>query len=118
MSSDGLENEDLQRIADIDRSIHAPARLMILDLLAVVDSADFTFLLTQTGLTRGNLSTHLSKLAEVSYVAIQKEFVENIPRTLIRLTDEGQAAIVAYRENMQQVVEQLLVVDGRNQRKK
>ncbi len=113
MSSKEPGNEDLQRIADIDRSIHAPARLMILALLAVIDSADFTFLLTQTGLTRGNLSTHLSKLAEVGYVAIQKEFVENIPRTLIRLTDEGQAAIVTYRENMQQVVEQLLVVDGR-----
>lgn len=105
-------NEDLQPIADLDRSIHAPARLMILALLAVVDSADFTFLLTQTGLTRGNLSTHLSKLAEVGYVDIQKEFVDNMPRTLIRLTDEGRAAIITYRESMQQVVERLLVVDG------
>jgi DNA-binding transcriptional ArsR family regulator len=112
MSSKEPGSEDLQRIADIDRSIHAPARLMILALLAVIDSADFTFLLTQTGLTRGNLSTHLSKLADVGYVEIQKEFVDNIPRTLIRLTDEGQAAIIAYRENMQQVVDQLLVVDG------
>lgn len=105
-------NEDLQPIADLDRSIHAPARLMILALLAVVDSADFTFLLTQTGLTRGNLSTHLSKLAEVDYVDIQKEFVDNIPRTLISLTDKGRDAIVVYRESMQQVVERLLVVDG------
>ncbi|MCB9421131.1 MAG: transcriptional regulator [Ardenticatenaceae bacterium] len=118
MSSNEPGNEDLQRIADIDRSIHAPARLMILALLAVIDSADFTFLLTQTGLTRGNLSTHLGKLAEVGYIEIQKEFVENIPRTLIRLTDEGRAAIVAYRENMQQVVEQLLVVDGSNRQQK
>lgn len=118
MSSKEPGSEDLQRIADIDRSIHAPARLMILALLAVIDSADFTFLLTQTGLTRGNLSTHLSKLADVGYVEIQKEFVDNIPRTLIRLTGEGQAAIIAYRENMQQVVEQLLVVDrGKKQEK-
>ena len=101
------EHEDLQRIANLDRTIHAPARLMILSLLAVIDSADFTFLMTQTKLTRGNLSSHLSKLTDVEYVHIQKEFVENVPRTLIRLTDEGQQAIQAYRKSMQQVVDGL-----------
>ncbi|MEJ2747630.1 MAG: transcriptional regulator [Anaerolineae bacterium] len=108
MSSNEPGNEDLQRIADIDRSIHAPARLMIMALLSVVDSADFTFLLTQTGLTRGNLSSHLSKLEEVGYIAVEKEFVDRIPRTLIRLTEEGREAIQVYRENMQQVVNTLL----------
>ena len=108
MSSNEPGNEELQPIADIDRIIHSPARLMILALLAVVDSADFTFLMTQTGLTRGNLSSHLSKLEESGYVAIQKEFVENIPRTLIRLTEDGRVAIQSYRENMRQVVDGLL----------
>ncbi|MCB8992105.1 MAG: transcriptional regulator [Ardenticatenaceae bacterium] len=112
MTGDELENEDLQVIADLDRAIHAPARLMILALLAVIDSADFTFLLTQTGLTRGNLSSHLSKLEEVGYIVITKEFVEKIPRTLIRLSDEGQTAIQTYREQMRQVVDGLL---GTNQ---
>ena len=108
MSSSDPDHEALQLIADIDRAIHAPARLMILALLSVVDSADFTFLLTQTGLTRGNLSSHLSKLEEAGYVGIQKEFVEKIPRTLIRLTQTGETAIQTYRNNMRQVVEQLL----------
>ena len=112
MTGDELENEDLQVIADLDRAIHAPARLMILALLAVIDSADFTFLLTQTGLTRGNLSSHLRKLEEVGYIVITKEFVEKIPRTLIRLSDEGQTAIQTYREQMRQVVDGLL---GTNQ---
>lgn len=112
MTGDELENEDLQVIADLDRAIHAPARLMILALLAVIDSADFTFLLTQTGLTRGNLSSHLSKLEEVGYIVITKEFVEKIPRTLIRLSAEGQTAIQTYREQMRQVVDGLL---GTNQ---
>lgn len=108
MASKGPGNEDLQPIADIDRSIHAPARLMIVALLAVIESADFTFLLTQTGLTRGNLSSHLSKLEEVGYIAVEKEFVDRMPRTLIRLTDAGREAIDSYRENMQQVVNTLL----------
>lgn len=101
-------NENLQPIANIDRMIHAPARLLILAFLAVIESADFTFLMNQTGLTRGNLSSHLQKLEDADYINVQKEFVDRIPRTLIRLTDTGREAIQAYRENMRQVVEQLL----------
>ena len=107
MASADLGSEDLKLIAEIDRAIHAPARLMILAMLAVIESADFTFLMTQTGLTRGNLSSHLSKLEEVGYISITKEFVERVPRTLIRLTEEGQTAVSAYRNNMQQVVDLL-----------
>jgi DNA-binding MarR family transcriptional regulator len=99
---------DLGQIAGIDRTVHAPARLMILAYLSAVDSADFTFLLNQTGLTRGNLSSHLQKLEEVGYIEVQKEFVDRIPRTLIRLTDEGRQAIDSYKETMRQVVNELL----------
>lgn len=102
------DKELLQPIADIDRTIHAPARLMILAFLSVVEGADFTFLLNQTGLTRGNLSSHLSKLEQAGYISIEKEFVDRIPRTLIRLTPDGREAIDIYRENMRQVVDQLL----------
>ena len=38
----------------------------------------------------------------------KKEFVDRVPRTLIRLTDEGRAAIQSYRENMQLVLDELL----------
>ena len=110
MSPHKPESEDLQPIAEIDRTIHAPARLQILALLTVIESADFTFLMRQTGLTRGNLSSHLSKLEEAGYILIKKEFVDRIPRTLIRLTDEGRAAIQAYRETMRQVIEDLLAM--------
>ena len=108
MSEKELDTELLQPIADINRTIHAPARLMILAFLSVVESADFTFLLNQTGLTRGNLSSHLSKLEQAGYIYIEKEFVERIPRTLIRLTPDGREAIQTYRENMRQVVDQIL----------
>lgn len=101
-------NKDLQAIADIDRNIHAPARLMILAYLSAVGSADFTFLLNQTGLTRGNLSSHLGKLEEVGYIAVKREFVEKTPRSLIRISKEGQAALESYRENMKDVLNKLL----------
>ena len=100
--------EQLQSIADINRTIHAPARLMILAFLSVVESADFTFLMNQTGLTRGNLSSHLQKLEEAGYINIEKEFVDRVPRTLIRLTENGRSAIQSYRDTMRLVVEQLL----------
>jgi DNA-binding MarR family transcriptional regulator len=103
-----LEEPGVQPIADIDRTVHAPARLMILAFLSAIDSADFTFLLNQTGLTRGNLSSHLQKLEEAGYISVQKEFVDRIPRTLIRLTDTGREAIQTYRETMRQVVDELL----------
>jgi len=108
MAEDKIGPDDLQPIADIDRVIHSPARLMILAFLAVVKSADFTFLMNQTGLTRGNLSSHLSKLEEVGYVSIEKEFVDRVPRTLISLTAKGRVAIDSYRDNMKQVLDELL----------
>ena len=64
-------SEDRQPLADIDRVIHEPARLMILAYLYVVESADFLFLMRQTGLTGGNLSSHLSKLEAAGYVDIK-----------------------------------------------
>jgi DNA-binding MarR family transcriptional regulator len=108
MKSDSASREDLGPISGIDRAIHSPARLKIIALLSVVDSADFTFILNQTGLTRGNLSSHLSKLEDVGYIRVKKEFVDRIPRTLIRLTPAGRRAIDAYRENMNLVINDLL----------
>jgi DNA-binding MarR family transcriptional regulator len=101
-------NFDLQPINDIDRTLHAPARLMILAILNVVETADFTFLLQQSGLTRGNLGTHVTKLEEDSYISIRKVFVDRKPRTLFRLTDKGRRAIQTYRKNMRYVIDNLL----------
>ena len=107
MSTTETTGTDLRPIADIDRLVHEPARLMILAVLYVVESADFLFLMRQTGLTKGNLSSHLSKLEAAGYVNINKEFVDKIPRTLLRLTDKGREAFQAYRQDMLQVLEDL-----------
>jgi len=60
------------------------------------------------GLTRGNLSSHMGKLEEAGYIAVTKEFVEKIPRTLIRLTGDGKEAIESNRQNMKHVLDELL----------
>ena len=101
------DNRNIQPIADIDRMIHEPARFMIMAYLYVVESADFLFLMRQTGLTKGNLSSHMSKLETAGYVAIRKEFVDKIPRTLLSLTGEGRKAFDEYRQNMKQVLDSL-----------
>ncbi|MHC4109661.1 MAG: winged helix-turn-helix domain-containing protein [Planctomycetota bacterium] len=107
MDNDRIENQNLQPLADIDRVIHEPARLLILAYLSVVESADFLFLVNQTNLTRGNLSSHLRKLETAGYVEIKKEFVDKIPRTLLRLTEQGRKAFHEYRQNMKQVLDSL-----------
>lgn len=100
---------DPNPIENIDQAIHSPSRLMILAYLAATESADFTFLLKQTRLTRGNLSTHISRLEDAGYVEVKKEFVDRVPRSLYRLTDDGKKAIQFYKENMLSVIDQLLL---------
>jgi len=107
MATTRIGSEDLQPLADIDRIIHEPARLMILALLYVVESGDFTFLMRQTGLTWGNLSSHMSKLEAAGYIEVEKEFVDKKPRTMLRLTDEGRAAFREYVQSMKQVFDEL-----------
>jgi DNA-binding transcriptional ArsR family regulator len=100
-------NENLRPLAEIDKTIHEPARLMILATLHAVESADFLFVERQTGLTRGNLSSHMGKLEAAGYIEIKKEFVDKIPRTLLRITDEGRAALLDYTNSMKQVLDHL-----------
>jgi len=94
-------------IQDVDRLIHEPSRLMIMAQLYVVQSADFTFLLHQTGMTPGNLSAHLSKLEDAGYVEITKEFIERKPHTALALTKKGRDAFNQYRRNIKQIADGL-----------
>jgi len=97
-------NEDLQPLVEIEKIIHEPARLMILATLHHVESADFLFVERQTGLTRGNLSSHMSKLEEAGYIEVQKKFVDRIPRTILKITDDGRSALLSYLDHMEQVI--------------
>jgi len=91
----------------IDKLIHEPARLNIMTHLYVVESADFLFMMRQTGLTFGNLSAHMSKLEEAGYIDIIKEFVGKKPHTMLKLTKKGRKAFDEYRKKMKQFFNEL-----------
>jgi len=107
MAEEDAGNADLHPLADIDQVIHTPARLMILTYLYVVECADFVFLMRLTGMTWGNLSTHLTKLEEAGYVSVEKSFRGKRPHTMIRLTSRGRAAFREYKRRMQRVLNEL-----------
>ena len=77
--------------------IHEPARLMVVALLSAVKEADFQYLHQSTGLSKGNLSVHLSKLEEAGYIAIEKTFRGKYPLTICRLTERGREVLEKYR---------------------
>ncbi|UCD44649.1 MAG: transcriptional regulator [Candidatus Bathyarchaeota archaeon] len=95
--------EEPSGVRSIDKLIHEPARLLIMAHLYVVEGADALFLRRQTGLTWGNLSSHMSKLEEAGYIEVVKEFVEKKPHTVLHLTVEGREAFETYRKNMSQL---------------
>jgi DNA-binding MarR family transcriptional regulator len=101
-------NEETDRTAsiiDINRVIHEPARFLILAHLFVVEAMEFLSLMKQTGLSQGNLSSHLSRLEKAGYVKVVKGYAGRRPRTMLNITDSGRKAFTAYRERMQQVLE-------------
>jgi DNA-binding MarR family transcriptional regulator len=86
---------DLGRIDDV---IHGRMRLGIMVYLADVETADFTELKAVLETTQGNLSTHLKKLDEAGYVAIDKSFSANKPLTRVSITAAGRRAFASYLE--------------------
>ncbi len=82
-----------EEMSSLDRMVHDPARLAILTALAACRSADFLFLASITGLTKGNLSGHLGKLEHAGLVTITKSFKGKVPHTSLSLTTDGRDAI-------------------------
>ena len=68
--------------------------------LSEVEEVDFNFLLAALGLSRGNLSSHMSKLADADYVAVDKKFVGNLPNTTYSITVTGREALAEYWESL------------------
>jgi DNA-binding MarR family transcriptional regulator len=107
MTNIEAQDQELHPLADLDRVIHSPARLMMMTYLYVVESVDFIFLMRLTGLTWGNLSSHLSKLEEAEYVNIEKQFIQKKSHTMVSLTDKGSQAFREYKQLLLQVLTDL-----------
>lgn len=87
----------------LDRLIHEPGRLAILTVLSSVKDADFVFLQRATGLTKGNLSSHLTKLEEAGLVEIEKRFIGKRPNTKVTLTAVGKERIADHWEQLERL---------------
>ena len=93
--------EPFEELASLDRLVHEPARLAILTALSACESADFLFLLRLTGLTKGNLSSHLSKLEAADLIWVRKESAGKRPRTIVGLKDRGRKAVDRHWERLE-----------------
>jgi DNA-binding transcriptional ArsR family regulator len=92
-----------EELADLDRLVHEPARLAVLTALAACKAADFLYLQRLTGLSKGNLSSHLARLEGAELVTIEKEFVGKIPNTRVSITKAGRSAVERHWKRLDQL---------------
>ena len=104
--SDDTSDLPFERLAELNKLIHEPARLSILTALSSCGQADFTFLKRLTGLTRGNLSSHLSRLEDAGLVDIDKTFEDKTPVTTLSLSEDGRRTIARYWDELQDLRDQ------------
>ncbi len=86
---------------DLDPLLHQQLRLQIMTLLMSVDTAEFNFILEETGATRGNISVQMKKLQEAGYISIKKSFRDNYPLTTYQVAEKGKTAYARYVEALE-----------------
>ena len=96
----GKTGPNPKAILDLDRTVHEPARLAILTVLAAAEEVAFLFLQRVTGLSKGNLSSHTQKLEAAGYLETVKAFQGRIPMTSFRITEEGRLALRLYHQQL------------------
>ena len=102
--TDSQSGLDPHLLPDIDQVIHTPTRLMVLVYLYVVESVDYVFLQRMTDLAWGSLATHINKLEEAGYIAVDKGYRGKKPHTIIRMTEQGRNAFKEYKDTMQELL--------------
>ena len=86
---------------ELDPILHTPLRLAIVSLLISVKEAEFTFIREKTNATAGNLSVQISKLKDAGYIDVIKQFRDNYPQTICKITPDGILAFETYVKNLQ-----------------
>lgn len=87
-------------VPEINGLLHEPARLRILVLLAMVENADFMYVLRKTALSRGNLSVQMSKLEAGGVIQVDRQLVGTRPRSTYSLSDQGIELLREYKRTM------------------
>lgn len=86
---------------ELDPILHSQLRLAVMSLLISVKEAEFIFLKEKTNATAGNLSVQIQKLKDAGYIEITKQFKDNYPQTLCKITQTGVRAFEQYVKNLQ-----------------
>ncbi|HET9430255.1 MAG TPA: transcriptional regulator [Chitinophagaceae bacterium] len=86
---------------DLDPILHSQLRLAVMSLLISVKEAEFTFLKDKTNATAGNLSVQIQKLKEAGYIDVVKQFKDNYPQTICKITQQGIKAFEEYVKSLQ-----------------
>jgi DNA-binding HxlR family transcriptional regulator len=97
-------NQQIRAIAELDRVIHEPGRLMVVALLFAVEKSDFLYLQHETEMNKGTLSSHLSRLEEAGYIEVSKTYRGKVPQTLLQLTATGRNAFEQYRRKLKKAL--------------
>jgi DNA-binding transcriptional ArsR family regulator len=92
----------MNEFKDLDPILHSQLRLAVVSLLVSVKEAEFTFLKEKSNATAGNLSVQLQKLKESGYIEITKQFKDNYPQTMCRITKKGIRAFEDYVKNLRE----------------
>lgn len=90
---------------ELDPILHSQLRLAVMSLLIGVKEAEFTFLKEKTNATAGNLSVQIQKLKDAGYIEVQKQFKENYPQTICRITPIGVDAFETYVKALQSYIQ-------------
>ena len=86
---------------ELDPILHAPLRLAVISLLISIKEAEFTFIKEKTNATSGNLSVQITKLKEAEYIEVTKQFKNNYPLTICKITSKGIQAFENYVKALQ-----------------
>ena len=86
---------------DLDPILHSQLRLAVMSLLISVKEAEFTFIKEKTNATAGNLSVQINKLKDVEYIEVVKQFKDNYPQTICKITPKGIKAFEGYVKSIQ-----------------
>jgi DNA-binding transcriptional ArsR family regulator len=86
----------MMHFKDLDPVLHSQLRLAVMSILVSGQEAEFTLLKERTNATAGNLSVQINKLKEAGYIEVIKQFRDNYPQTLCKITAAGQTAFESY----------------------
>jgi DNA-binding MarR family transcriptional regulator len=96
-----MYEKGIMEFKELDPILHSQLRLAVTSLLISVKEAEFTYIREKTNATAGNLSVQINKLKEAGYIEVVKQFKDNYPQTICKITEKGRTAFEQYVKNLQ-----------------